>query len=61
LLALQPIPRDGSGPWIELIGAAGGPAELRQLLAAATSGQLDSPATIKALAALNQAARLRKI
>ncbi len=31
LLAGRTIPRDGSGPWIELIGTAGGPAELKQL------------------------------
>ncbi len=31
VLAGREVPRDGSGPWIELIGKAGGPAELKQL------------------------------
>ena len=60
LLSLQPIPRNGSGPWIELIGTAGGPAELRLLFAQMTAGGLDEPATVQALAALDQAARLRQ-
>ncbi len=32
ILTQRGLPRDGSGPWIELIGAAGGPGELRLLL-----------------------------
>jgi putative heme-binding domain-containing protein len=60
LLATYPIPRDGSGPWIELVGSAGGPRELRRLFDAAVNGGLDAPAEIRALAALDQAARLRE-
>ena len=55
----QPLPRDGSGPWIELIGQAGTANELRQLYTQALTGQFDAPATARALAALNQAARQR--
>ena len=32
LFAAGKVPMDGSGPWIELIGSAGGPAELQRLL-----------------------------
>lgn len=60
LLARQPIPADGSGPWIELIGSAGEMTELHQLLAQINAGGFIDTATIQALAALNQAARLRK-
>ena len=31
LLVTKPLARDGQGPWIELIGAAGSPRELRQI------------------------------
>ena len=60
LLARQPIPADGSGPWIELIGSAGEMTELHQLLAQINAGGFIDTATIQALAALNHAARLRK-
>ncbi len=59
LLARQGLARDGSGPWIELIGSAGGPAELRLLFDRVTSAGLDEPAALRALAALTEAARLR--
>jgi len=61
LLAAHPLPRDGSGPWIELIASAGSPREQRHLFDALLAGTFDSPASIRALAALNDAARLRKI
>ena len=60
LLARQPISADGAGPWIELIGSAGERAELQQLLVQINAGGFTDAATIQALAALNQAARLRK-
>ncbi len=60
LLARQGIPRDGSGPWIALIGSAGGPAELRQLFDLARGGGLPEPVAVRALAALADAARLRE-
>jgi len=61
LLDKQAIPRDGAGPWIELIGSAGGPAELRRLFVQLTESRFDASAAVRALAALNEAARLRKI
>ncbi|MEY2789190.1 MAG: hypothetical protein RLZZ34_2333 [Verrucomicrobiota bacterium] len=54
------LPRDGSGPWIELIGQAGGARELGALLQQAVSGGFDEAATARALAALGEAARNRK-
>jgi len=58
LLAGKTIPRDGSGGTIELIGQAGGPVELRLLLDQFTKG-MDESAAVRALSALEQAARLR--
>ena len=54
------LPRDGSGPWIELIGQAGGPKELGALLRQTVTGGFDDAATTRALAALGEAARTRK-
>ncbi len=59
LLAARGLARDGSGPWIELIGAAGGPPELRLLLDTALKGGLAEPVVGRALEALAAAARLR--
>jgi putative heme-binding domain-containing protein len=61
LVAQRGIPRDGSGPWIELIATAGGPKELGVLLDAVVQSKLDGPATVRALAALAEAARLRDV
>ncbi len=60
LLKNNVLPRDGAGPWIELIGTAGSPRELRQLFDQAIAGQFDGETTRRALAALGDAARLRK-
>ncbi len=60
VLAAHPLARDGAGPWIELIGQAGSPVELRLLLDAALSKSLDDAATTRALRSLAEAARLRK-
>ena len=59
LLSRQGLARDGAGPWIELIGSAGGPPELRLLLDRVTRGELSEAATSRALTALTEAARLR--
>jgi putative heme-binding domain-containing protein len=59
LLQTRPIDRAGRGSWIELIGASGGPDELKKLFEPALAGGFDDAATVRALAALNQAARLR--
>ena len=61
LLSTRPLPRDGSGPWFELIASAGSPREQRLLFDALLAGTFDATATSRALAALNDAARLRKI
>ncbi len=60
VLADHPNPLDGSGPWIELIGQAGGAPELGQLLTLATTAKA-GPATEKALMALREAWRLRAL
>ena len=61
VLARQPLTRDGQGPWIELIGAAGTAKELRTLLDQTLKGGFDDPVTARALRALAEANRLRKL
>jgi putative heme-binding domain-containing protein len=53
------IPRDGAGGAIELIGQAGGPKQLRQLLDQLLSDGFVTDAAARALAALAEAARVR--
>lgn len=53
------VPRDGSGPWIDLIGSAGGPAELRLLFDQLLRNELGAAVAPRAFAALGDAARLR--
>ena len=48
LIRAQGVARDGSGPWIELIGAAGGPAELRVLFDQVLRGDFTSGAKARA-------------
>jgi putative heme-binding domain-containing protein len=55
------IPLDGSGPWIELLGTAGGPKELRALLDRVAAGQLSAEAEMRAALAFVEAARTRTI
>jgi putative heme-binding domain-containing protein len=55
----KPLPRDGSGGMIELIGQAGGPVQLRKLFDQALSGELTDAALVQALNQLGEAARLR--
>ncbi|MSU50791.1 MAG: c-type cytochrome [Opitutus sp.] len=59
LIGRQGVTRDGTGPWIELIGSAGGPAELRGLFGQVLRGDFAEPVALRALAALGDAARLR--
>lgn len=61
LLGNRPLPQDGSGTWIELIGQAGTSHELRQLYDQVLAQGFNDPAAARALAALNQAARLRNL
>lgn len=60
-LAANKISRGGEGPWIELIGRAGGKEQLATLYRQVTSGGFDSSATVRALAALSAAQRQRKL
>ncbi len=61
LFASKPLPQNGSGPWIELIGQAGGPAELRQMFDQLLKGEFVQPASLRVLQSLSEAARLRKV
>ncbi|MES2569609.1 MAG: HEAT repeat domain-containing protein, partial [Verrucomicrobiota bacterium] len=61
VLREKPLARDGNGPWIELIGKAGGPVELRKLLDVVLGDQLDPKPRERALAALIAAARERNV
>ena len=53
------LPRDGSGPWIELIGKSGAPNELRRLFSQIASGGFSDEAAIRALNAISKAAEMR--
>ncbi|MBU6399885.1 MAG: HEAT repeat domain-containing protein, partial [Verrucomicrobia bacterium] len=61
LLGDRPLPRDGSGPWIDLFGSAAGPEELRRLFDQVLAGGFDLPASRHALHALAEADRLRNV
>ncbi len=55
----KPIPRDGSGGMIELIGQAGGPDQLRKLFDQVLAKDFTDEAMTRALNQLGEAARLR--
>ncbi len=55
------IASDGSGPWIELIGKAGGTPQLNELFKQTTSGGFDDKATERSIKALSHAQRIRKL
>src|SRR6266487_825590 len=59
ILQNKPLPREGTGAWIELIGRAGGANELQRLLDQVLASGFDEPAAVRALAALNDASHLR--
>ena len=62
LFAGRTIDADGRGPWIELIGSAGGPAELTTLYSSfIKEGALQPEARLRAAAALTGAARGRNL
>ena len=61
LLKMHPLARDGSGPWIELIGRSGTAKELQLLFDKVLAKGFTDAATLRALTALNDAARTRKI
>ncbi len=60
ILTSRPLTRDGQGSWIEIIGTAGTPKELRQLFDQVLNGGFDEAASARALKALTEASRLRK-
>lgn len=59
LLSGREIPKDGSGPWIALIGKAGGESELNRLLDLVISEHFQPAAAARGLNALSEAARVR--
>ncbi len=61
LIGDKPLPKDGSGPWIDLIGQAGTAKELRRLFEQVLAEGFDEATTARALASLNQAVRLRNL
>ena len=61
ILSAKTVSRLDQGPWIELIGGAGGTNELQQLFDQVRQGGFDEPASVRALKALGEAFRLRKL
>ncbi len=61
LLGGKPLPRDGSGPWIDLAGKAGDSAGLEAMFAQVLNDGFEPAAAAKALNALVEAGRLRGI
>ena len=61
VLGYRPLPRDGAGPWIEILGNAGSPKDLSRLLDQAVAGGFDATATTRVLKSLGEAVRLRKV
>ncbi len=59
ILSGKTLARDGSGPWIELIGAAGGGAEINRLWEQVVARNFSETALNRALRALTSATRLR--
>src|SRR5688572_14972143 len=59
LIPQKGVARDGAGPWIELIGSAGGADELRRLFDQLLRGEFAGAARTRAFKALGDAARLR--
>ncbi len=61
VLQTRTIPRDGSGPWIDLIGTSGTEKELRRLFDQVLQNGFDDAAAVHALKSLGEAARLRQL
>ncbi|NBR84971.1 MAG: hypothetical protein EB141_00020 [Verrucomicrobia bacterium] len=61
ILAAKPLTKDGAGPWIELIGAAGGPAEVNRLWEQVAKRDFNDATLVRAMNALAAAARLRNV
>ncbi|MDB6021832.1 MAG: hypothetical protein JWQ04_1689 [Pedosphaera sp.] len=61
VLQSRTLSRDGSGPWIELIGKSGDEAEVRRLFEQAASGGFDDEAAARVLKAVAEAGRSRGV
>ena len=61
LIGSEPLPRDGSGPWIDLIGKAGSQETLGKMFSQVLADGFDAGAATKSLAALADAARIRNV
>ncbi|MGV3774641.1 MAG: PVC-type heme-binding CxxCH protein [Verrucomicrobiales bacterium] len=61
VLGDKPLPKDGGGPWIELIGKAGNQELMGRLLKEVLGGQLGNGALAKSLNVLAEAARVRNV
>ena len=61
LIGAQGIPRDGSGPWIEIVGAAGDAKALQQMFGQLVRGGFEDAAALRVMGALGDAARLRTV
>ena len=61
VLAENPLPKDGSGPWLDLIAKAGSREHLDQLLARILNNEFTEAGTLKALNAFGEAERLRQL
>jgi putative heme-binding domain-containing protein len=60
-LAGADIPADGSGPWLDIIGQAGTPAEIEKVSAGLSSGKFDEQGIVAAIRSLDEAARSRRL
>ncbi len=61
VLGNKPLPRDGNGPWIDLLGSIGNGKQLRKLLEQTVNKGFSDKATGRALDALEEAARKRNV
>ncbi len=61
LVTENKVPLDGTGPWIELLGQAGGPKEIDRLWTRVQEKKIEETTTPRILAALTEAALLRNI
>ena len=61
ILKSKPLARDGTGAWVELIGRSGSSKELQTLFDQVLQNGFAEPAAVRALAALNEASRLRNV
>ncbi len=61
ILKEKPLDREGNGPWLDLIAAAGSAEQAADLLLKTLDGGFTESGAIKALKALSEAARIRQV